>query len=118
MKTKMFEIRDRGTCIVVIAIKTEAEDLYEKAFWQHEGFGDHNIILVRCERQEAHYDPFEWKDSRTMQEAHLYIASHFDVLPNHSVVDVRVLLNEAAKPAETEIWTPEALLLAKVGIPQ
>lgn len=111
MISKMFEVRDRGTRIQVIAILTKPEELKEKVFWRDEGFGENDIILVRCEKQEAHYDPFAWEDHRTLRTAHLYIRSHFDELPNFSVVDVRHILNETKEPADTELWSPENLIL-------
>lgn len=106
MKVKMFEIRDAGTCIPVIAIRVNADTYEEFRFWKREGFncayGD--VILVRPENELAKYDPYHWND-RTMMEAHLYIRSHFDELPDCSVVDVRCIVGETSKPADSEIWS-------------
>lgn len=104
MKTKMFEVRDRGTRIAVIAIKTEGETAKESQFFRAIGFDENNVILLRPEDNLASYDPFEWANYRTMSEAHMYIKKHFDELPNYSVVDVRVILKEETEPASSEIW--------------
>jgi hypothetical protein len=60
------------------------------------------IVLMRLDDQRAHSDPYDWCD-RTHKIAHLYITDHFDDLRSGQVVDVRVLLDEAAEPAEPEI---------------
>lgn len=105
MKSKMFEIRDRGTKIGVIAIKTEGDNSAEQAFFDADGFGKDDVVLIRCYDQLAYYDRFAWGNYRTMGEAHRYIADHFDELPNFSVVDVRVILGEERAPAKSEIWS-------------
>ena len=107
METKMLEIRDRGTKVLVLAISTNRVDPKEDLFWMVEGFGPDDVIVVRCERQEAHYDPFAWSDARTMRNAHLYIKEHFDEIPNFSVVDVEYILKETNEPKQTETWTLE-----------
>ncbi|MCM1322960.1 MAG: hypothetical protein NC218_02115 [Acetobacter sp.] len=115
MITKMLEIRDRGTKIPCIAISTSPQDINEECFWQAEGFGYNDIILVRCEQQESHYDPFAWKDTRTMRNAHLYIREHFTELHNFDVVDVEFILKEKASPSETEIWSEENQETVKIA---
>ena len=46
MKTKMFEIRDRATCIPVIAIKTEGETLEEHMFFRRGGWCCNSVFLI------------------------------------------------------------------------
>lgn len=104
MKTKMFEIRANGTCIPVIAIKTEAENIEEHVFFRRGGWGGNSVILIKTGGgAEATHDPFEW-DCGTMREAHRYIRQAFDNLPNYSVVDVEVILGESERPKTSEIW--------------
>lgn len=105
MQTKMIEIRDRGTRIPCIAISTKRDCAQENAFWRCNGFGPDNVILIRCQDQQAKYDPFAWDTtSRTMMEAHLYLEQHFDEVPNYAVIDVRTILGETDTPAVSEIW--------------
>jgi len=104
MKTKMFEIRDRATCIPVIAIKTEGETLEEHMFFRRGGWGGNTVILIKINGDtEATHDPFKWGNRRTMTTAHLYIQKHFDKLENYSVVDVEYINGETTEPKTSEI---------------
>lgn len=107
MKTKMIEIRDAGTCITAIAIKTESQDDKELAFFRRGGWGSNSIILIKTNGDTiATHDPFRWRDgySRTMFEAHRYIEQNFDELPENAVIDVQYILNETDIEKESEIW--------------
>lgn len=106
MKTKFLEIRDRGTCIPVMAQELKPTTFKEIEIFRRYGWGDGaGIIVTRLDNVEATNDPYHWNCSRTMRTAHNYINSNFDTIPNYSVVDVRVILGEAAEPAQSEIWT-------------
>ncbi len=104
MITKLIEIRDSMTKIVALAIKTFGETPEEERFFRADGFGKDTVMLMRMERQEAHYDPFAWSNRRTMTTAHRYIQQHFDELPAYGVVDVEYILGETDKPKASEIW--------------
>lgn len=109
MKIKMVEIRDAGTRIAALAIKTKGENYAERIFWtQGGGYGSDSIILVQLEPVEAHSDPFKWEIFRTMREAHLYISRHFDELPDGAVVDVEYIKGERLEPKTSEIWRGRA----------
>lgn len=106
MKTKMFEIRDKGTRIPVIAIKTHGDCIKEHSHFRSAGWGVDSIILVKHNggTQVAH-DPFKWREdgTRTLFEAHMHIQKNFDALENFAVIDVEYLLGETTKPKESEI---------------
>lgn len=106
MKFKMIEIRDAGTRIAALAIKTEGETPEEQAFWRKGGgYGNQSVILVQLDEAEAHSDAFKWRTYRTMREAHLYVKRHFDELPDSgAVVDVEYIKGETAEPKDSEIW--------------
>lgn len=111
METKFLEIRDRGTCIPVMAQKLTATTFKEMQILHRYGWvAEAGIILTRLDTVEATNDPYQWNCIRTMRTAHDYIDSNFDTIPNYSVVDVRVILGEATEPAQSEIWTtPDSL---------
>lgn len=96
MITKMFEIRDRATCIPVVAIKAQGSNDREDYLFERCGYSPSVplVILVKLENPEAHWDPYDWTQGRTLQKAHLFIEKNFDNLKNCSVVDVEYLLGE------------------------
>lgn len=107
MKTKMFEIRDAGTTIPVIAIKTDGDCVNETVHFTHAGWGVQSVILVQHNggRVLANADPFKWRSlgSCTLFEAHRYIQENFDQLPNFAVIDVEFLLGETKEIKSSEI---------------
>lgn len=106
MRQKLIEIRDRGTCITAIAIKTKATTWFEEPFLQRGGWGPGNVILVKCNGEaKACYDPFEWRadGSRTMFEAHRYIEQHFGELQDFDIVDVPFILGETDTKVTSDI---------------
>jgi hypothetical protein len=110
MITKLFEIRDRGTCIPALAVQvgcpqwgnTPAENwLLERA-----GYGRPMVILTFLEgSRNAEYDPFAWND-RTMRTAHKYIEEHFDELESGAVICVEYILGERGTPKVSERLEP------------
>jgi len=105
MQTKMFEIRDEGTCIPVLAIKMKGATAIEARYLWREGYLDTGsaVIVMKLSDQKATVDPYEW-DNRTMAEAHNFIYYNFDSLREGQVVDVRVLMGTQNLPAAPEIW--------------
>lgn len=106
MKVKMVEIRDEGTRIAALAIKTQGETPQEGAFWYGTGFAKDTVLLIRPEDRQIEYSPYSWDSYyRTMRHAHLYILNHFDELPDTgAVIDVQVILGETVAPKTSEIW--------------
>ena len=104
MLIKFLEIRDKATCIPVIAIKMLADtEIQHKYLWRCgyplDGSG---IVLMKLEDQKATSDPCEW-GGRTMPIAHEYILKNFNTLKDGDVIDVRIYLGEAKTPAAAEI---------------
>lgn len=119
MTVKVFEVRDRGTFIPVIAIKildgapvTDQEQyLLRRAGY---GFTSECVILVRAEcsgvDRNATYDPYAWgQATRTYCVAHNYIIEYWDTLSTGDVIDVEFILGETAtrKTSERDYPTPE-----------
>lgn len=106
MKQKLIEIRDSGTCITAIAIKTEAANEFEEHFFGRGGWSNSNVVLIKCNGEtRANYDPFDWRadGSRTMFEAHRYIVEHFDELEDYALVDVQYILGETDQIKKSDI---------------
>jgi hypothetical protein len=108
MINKVFEVRDRATCIPVLAIKMVAHNPIEHTFLWSKGYPlgldcIPSVIMMRLDDQRGSSDPYWWKD-RTHQVAHNYIYDNFDNIPNGGVVDVRVILGEEKEPAAPDIY--------------
>jgi hypothetical protein len=95
MQTKLFEVRDEGTFIPVLATKISGSD---SPLLRHAGYRDSYVILTNLVTCLSFYDPHAWSFSRTLREAHLYIEKQFDELPNEAVVDVQYILGETPQP--------------------
>jgi len=105
MIAKVFEVRDRGTFIPMLAVKMTA-DSDAQSYLVHDRAG---YPRVRCavmitnlhgERQ-ASSDPYFWGD-RTYAVAHDYITENFDTLKDGDVVDVQFILGETKAPKISE----------------
>lgn len=114
MKTKLFEVRDRATCIIVMATKIAPEqyvnyDKYEREYklLRRSGFDPKNekpfIMLTYVENNSrTEYLPEAWGD-RTLQTVHRYIRNTFDELTQDDVLDVEYILGEKHTIKETEV---------------
>lgn len=109
MEVKLFELRDAGTFIPVIAIKPDSRS--EVEFWllERAGYGDtqeHQRDYVLFGRLDGTsmlvYDPFEWGGSRTMHVAHQYAIDRWNDLVSGEVIDVEFILGLKAEPKESE----------------
>ena len=106
MQTKLFEIRDYGTCIVVAAMQTKGESTPERRLLRRGGWGERSIILCDINgKSECTHDPFIWKErgNDTLFYAHMYIQKNFDQLENHSVIDVEYINGKTKDPKQSEI---------------
>ena len=103
METKLFEIRDRHTCIVAVGTLMTAVNPKEALMLIREGYsaGDPHVLLTTAHGGRAHYDPHDWAD-RTMVTAHKHIAANWHDLPECALIDVEVVLGEKKEPARTE----------------
>ena len=111
MVSKMFEIRDRGTAIPVLAIQLGSDNdqetwlLWRAGYCSNKDEQKRYVILVDvlggC--RKANSDPFDWgPNDRTRFNAHRYIEKHFDDLEPGAVVDVEYVLGEVPMPKVTE----------------
>ena len=112
MEIKVFELRDKGTFIPIVAIKmrknnTPQEDyLCGRAGWER---NDSRIVVMRADFNStmqgciAQYDPAMWYD-RTFQTAHEYIQQRFDNLIPGQVIDVEFILDERSAPKMSEAF--------------
>lgn len=113
MTVKLFEIRDRATCIPAMAVhlrnRTPAEFfLLRRAGYSAEQIGgreeDHEryVVLMKLDGERSTYDPFAWGD-RTMHVAHLHIVEKWHTLESGDVVDVQFILGETKAPKVSEV---------------
>lgn len=103
MQIKAIEIRDRHTCIPAAVIRMTAANEVQRRLMARVGFHGEGIVLMRLCDQEAHSDPYSWRnDSRTMPAAHIWLEEHFDQVTEGDVIDVEFVLGEttAAKAPE------------------
>lgn len=113
MKTKSFEVRDKGTFIPIIAIQMVPDHEKQRYLLRRSGYGFEYPCVMVCRMSacggahEASYDQYAWGNCRTMTTAHDYIIQHFDELDDGAVIDVEHILGETqtAKVSEaTEIY--------------
>ena len=110
---KYFEVRDRGTLIVVAAFRfvdiehnAAANLLLMQAGYgrtakeQSEYIAVMNITGGNC---ESHTDAYKWLNHRTMGTAHIYINDNFKTLKTGDVIDIEFILGETSKPKISEI---------------
>lgn len=113
MITKIFEVRDRSTLLMVVATKLvpdkdEDKNVYNREYnlLRKSGFGDFDtrpmVLLYYIEGKKSHYNPYEWGD-RTLHTAHKFIEEHFDNLTQFDVIDVEFILGEADTIKETAV---------------
>lgn len=107
---KIFEVRDKGTCLPVVAIRLTADDPQEAKLAQRCGYGDAEVqpeyVLVAPLAGGAplHYDVYaRLEPTRTLRTAHDYIIRHFAELRPGAVVDVQWILGEIPAPRESDV---------------
>lgn len=108
---KMFEVRDEGTTMVVIALKPNPGHESERWGWARSGYGveaeaQRNYVLLAPLHAGEGYlvcDPFKHPgNARTLPKAHLHIIECWDYLVSGDVIDVQYLLRETAEPKVSE----------------
>jgi len=114
VNAKLFEIRDTGTFIPILAVKLAPHDEAERYLLARSGYGlkpedqSKYVMIIRIVGGEgqATCDPFDWPrlmgNTRTMHYAHLHINEHFDALETGAVIDVEYILDERESPKKTE----------------
>ena len=106
MQTKIFEIRDRGTFIPIIAIRPVGSDYNQQYLLNQAGFGadtDCVLLVDPMGRRKAEYDLYNWPaDDRTFRTAHHYLDEHFDELKDGDVIDIEYILKETTKKKRSQ----------------
>jgi hypothetical protein len=109
METKYFEIRDRATRMLVMAMRTNAQHPVEAEALAASGYGRHTnsdtVIMLDLNDCRASNDPYKWNgQARTLPTAHEHIRKNWDTLESGTVLDVRVILGEETTPARGEVY--------------
>jgi hypothetical protein len=121
LETKLFEIRDSGTFIPVMATRMQCvaervavgkmEDFLEsRAAERHllaraayHGEAVNTVRLTVLTTGHTFTQPHEWQNgSRTMQTTHEYIVQRWDELHSGQVIDVEFILGERSAPKRSE----------------
>lgn len=124
MNTKLFEIRDSGTFIPVMATlmlpsaEPELGELvaaeYREArdaecyLLRRAGYGFEKPLVMVCRLEQsgfrqAAYDCYEWgQQCRTMMIAHQWIEGHWPELNSGDVIDVEFILEETKVKKRSE----------------
>lgn len=109
MKAKIFEIRDKGTFIPMLAVQLDPSGEDERYLLSRAGYGRSRmeqkeyIQLIRINGGSGmgHCDYYEW-GNRTMANAHKHIIEHWDILETGAVIDVEFILGETSKSKVSE----------------
>jgi hypothetical protein len=106
MQTKVFEIRDRATFLVGLAVKLRAqpETFVEDFLLGRAGFGEDSDLIILMNPtypQKAEWDAYARTD-RTWRIAHMYIQHNWQHLKSGDVIDVEFILKETTTKKESE----------------
>lgn len=108
MECKLFELRDKGTFIPMMAVRIEITSrsgsyLLRRAGW---GAGDHAVYFMDLEgRHGCQYNRFEWRNPRTFGVSHDFIIRNWDDLRSGDVIDVEFILEETEEGKVSEQHT-------------
>jgi hypothetical protein len=106
MKTKLLEIRDVGTFIVVLCVDMNPDDEFQRKALRRYGYpcdGRPNILITHASGGfKADNDPYSW-GGRTYPVAHNYIIKHWDMLEEGDVIDVEFILEETKTIKTSEL---------------
>ena len=110
MIAKLFEVRDAGTFIPVLAVQFGSDNEAERYLAARAGYGLHQHVQQRhrflCKIDGSDtggtHDPAWPGGSRTMQVAHQFIIKHFAELEPGAVVDVEFILGKRNEPKQSE----------------
>jgi hypothetical protein len=104
IEVKVFEVRDNATRITALCFHGDPMHLREQTHWLMGCVGWHEtpftyMLLPGDDRIQ--YEPDRW-GGRTLPVAHRHIQEHWVDLATGDVVDVRTILGETDKPAESD----------------
>jgi hypothetical protein len=108
MEIKLFEVRDRATCMPVMV--TKLQDTKEKRFalLRRAGFNPFGepvcYMFTKLVDGKSQWDAYAWgSGDRTCSTAHQYIEKHFDELEDGQVIDVEFILGETSEPKKSDL---------------
>jgi len=108
METKVFEVRDRHTCMTVLAVALVTSDSRELYLLNRMGFRgpgvselDEPYILLSNLEGTASYDAFSW-NNRTLRTIHTYLIKRWRFCKSGDVLDVEYILGETTTPKVSE----------------
>lgn len=111
LEAKLFELRDRGTFIPVLAIKLKGkgngsinDKILERAGLNYPG--SYSILLWDLNNNRGFVDCRDWPGApmiRTFPVCHRHIEQCFDSLKHGSVIDIEYLMRETIIPKESEL---------------
>ena len=113
MDVKLFEVRDSGTFIPVMAIRLTYRDSVERFLLHRAGYAneqtaphsEHQPYIVLWPLIGGHctYDCFDWPGrARTYPQAHRWLISNWNKVSSGDVIDVEFILGETAAPKPSE----------------
>jgi hypothetical protein len=113
LETRLFEVRDIGTHIPVMATRFIADQSAAAYPLRRAGYGAGMpyVMVAKLDGCECHYDPMDW-GNRTMRVAHDAIGARWDTLPTGSVIDAEYEMGLTAAPKTTERLVDWPLLVA------
>lgn len=106
MEVKLFELRDRGTMVPVVAIKVAARSEAEHFLLRHSGYGlPSDLILMgglAGGEDKLTCDPYDWGGNGTRLTAHVYIQKHWAELASGQVICTEFIRGERETPKVSE----------------
>ncbi len=111
MNIKLFEVRDRGTFIPVMAIKLQPENDQHQYLLSTSGFGESAeqqgkyVMLLPLSSGSGVWttDPYDFMGpGRTLKEVHDFIIFNCDDLEEGAVIDIEFVLKEVDQPKQSQ----------------
>lgn len=117
---KFFELRDKGTCISLMAMRLHAGNSKERWLLSRAGYGStyelqsEYVMIANVDGGtfKMTFNPLEW-ESETMRIAHMYIRKNFDRLELGQVVDVQWIMNETPEQCESDFYKEAAYYVSR-----
>lgn len=107
MESKLFELRDTGTFLPVIAIRLEPTNVEDRYLLAITGYGlkiesqRKYILMGKLSTANLKCSPNEhegYPTVRTLPMAHQHILKHWEELKSGDVIDVEFILGETKEP--------------------
>lgn len=107
METKLFELRDRGTFIPVMALRLGSDNEGERYLLSRAGYGKDNrtqqtyVLFGRIGPEPVRLE-YSHYGSRTFSTAYKYVQENWEELKSGQVIDVEFIKGETEAPKESE----------------